>query len=61
MIRRMKQWRRWSKHSTNAALYKMAVLFGIIRSPYWDYNSVDLDREWESLAKELKRHERYDL
>lgn len=57
MIKRLKQWQRWSKHNTNGTLYKLAVLIGIIRSPYWDCYQ-DAEREWASLAKGLKRHAR---
>ena len=60
MIKRLKQWRRWSKHTTNGTLYKLAVLFGIIQSTYWDYYSADSEGDWATLAKELKRHERFN-
>ena len=56
MIKRLKQWQRWSRHCENGLLYKLAVLIGIIYSPYWDYYSVS-ERDWETLAEELKRHE----
>lgn len=54
MIKRLKQWQRWSRHCENGLLYKLAVLIGIIYSPYWDYYSVDLEREWATLANKLK-------
>ncbi len=56
MIKRLKQWRRWSKHSTDGTLYKLAVLIGIIHSPTLYFYSADDDREWAKLAEEIKRN-----
>lgn len=53
MLNRIRRWNIWRKRSLNGPIYKILVLFGVIKSP--TMASVWLPEEWKEIMNTFQR------